>query len=69
MQEEDGPEAALAKLLAGSAGDQGAYPGGVHRSTLALQGVPSEQQLEVQRSSIWFRFNLCSDFLIKFKEF
>jgi len=52
LQEEDGPEAALAKLLAGSAGDQGAYPGGVHRSTLALQGVPSEQQLEVQPSSI-----------------
>uniref|UniRef100_A0A7I4DLP5 Protein transport protein sec16 n=1 Tax=Physcomitrium patens TaxID=3218 RepID=A0A7I4DLP5_PHYPA len=43
--EEDGPEAALAKLLAGAGGEQSPYAGMVNRN-LGLRGVPSEQQLQ-----------------------
>lgn len=46
MQEEDGPEAALAKLLAGAVGEQNPYTG-LTLQNLALRGVPSEQLLQV----------------------
>lgn len=46
MQEEDGPEAALAKLLAGGGGEQGPY-GGLTNRNPALRGAPLEQQLQV----------------------
>lgn len=44
--EDDGPEAALAKLLAGAVGEQNPYAGST-RKNLALRGVPSEQLLQV----------------------
>lgn len=46
MQEEAGPEAALAKLLAGGGGEQGPYAGSANRNSV-LRGVPLEQQLQV----------------------
>lgn len=46
FQEDDGPEAALAKLLAGAVGEQHPYAGST-RKNLALRGVPSEQLLQV----------------------
>lgn len=46
MQEEDGPEAALSKLLAGAVGEQNPYAG-LTLKNFALRGVPSEQLLQV----------------------
>jgi len=52
MQEEDGPEAALAKLLAGAVGEQNPYAG-LTLTNLPLRGVPSEQQLQVSSPLVY----------------
>lgn len=44
--QEDGPEAALAKLLASAGGEQGPFAGLASRNP-PLRGVPLEQQLQV----------------------
>ena len=46
-QEEDGPEAALAKLLADSGAEQGSYSRGSFGGSQTLLGIPSAQQLQV----------------------
>lgn len=49
LQEEDGAEAALAKLLT-SGGDQSSWTMGSFSSTVCLQPVPSEHQLQARWS-------------------
>ncbi|XP_024391506.1 protein transport protein SEC16A homolog [Physcomitrium patens] len=49
--EDGGPEAALAKLLAGAGGEQSPYAGMVERHP-GLRGVPSEQQLQATASEV-----------------
>jgi hypothetical protein len=48
MQEEDGPEAALAKLLAASGANESAWTMGTLVYSQSLQLLPSEQQLQVE---------------------
>lgn len=50
-QEEDGPEAALAKLLAESGAEQGSYSRGSFGGSQTLLGIPSAHQLQVLLSS------------------
>jgi hypothetical protein len=49
MQEEDGPDAALAKLLAASGSNESAWTMGTLVYSQSLQLLPSEQQLQVER--------------------
>jgi hypothetical protein len=50
QQEEDGPEAALAKLLAAASGaNESAWTMGTSAHSQSLQLLPSEQQLQVKK--------------------
>ncbi len=49
MQEEDGPDAALAKLLAASGSNESAWTMGTLVYSQFLQLLPSEQQLQIER--------------------